>query len=87
MNQNTLIIELDPETKQKIDEIYAMFSENRSGKQKLSEDWLQLTEIAEVLGVSTKTARRHLKNAGIVGTKPGRILYFHREQVEKLLGK
>ena len=86
MEQNTIIIDLDPETKQKINEIHAMFSENRSGKKKLKEDWLQLTEIAEILGVSTKTARRLLKKAGIVGKKLGRRLYFHREQVEKLFG-
>ena len=86
MEQNTFII-IDLETKRKIDEIHAMFSEDRSGKKKLKDDWMQLRDIAEIMGVSIKTVRRYIKNAGIVGKKPGRILYIHRDQVEKLLGK
>lgn len=88
MSQNTFSFHLDPDLEGKINAIYSRIMEDTSsGKKSLSEDWLQLADVAEILGVSTKTVRRHLNNAGLVGKKLGRKLYFHREQVETLLGK
>ena len=87
MNQNTFNFQLEPELEKKIHEIHTMFLEfTRSGKTALSHDWLQIVDIAEILGVSTKTVRRRITENGLKGKKLGRKWYFHISEVERLLG-
>ena len=88
MEDYNIKIELDPESKRLLKENNELLLNLvGSGKRTLSEDWLQITDIAEILGVSTKTVRRRIIDEGLKGKKLGRKLYFHKSEVERMLGK
>lgn len=87
MEDNTIKIELGPESmrllKQNNELLLKLVG---SGKRSLSEEYFRISDIAKVIGRSTKTARRRVAKAGLVGNKQGRDTYYRRSEIERMFG-